>query len=81
MNTQAFFPKTRGKWKKLSSWEPEEKTKRSRAATVEESKFPPEVKVKAGYSWSEELAIAMAALQEDGKEELIEWVKLVRELH
>ncbi|KAF8265674.1 timeless protein-domain-containing protein [Lactarius quietus] len=43
--------------------------------TASDPRFPPDVKVKKGYSWSEELAIAMAALQEAGQGELIEWVK------
>jgi hypothetical protein len=41
------------------------------------SEVPPDVQVKKGYSWSEQLAIAMAALQEAGQGELIEWVKEV----
>ncbi|KAI0061071.1 timeless-domain-containing protein [Artomyces pyxidatus] len=71
---EAFFPKTRGQWKKLSSWEPEAKGKRGKAS-VEGARFPPDVQVKKGYSWSEQLAIAMAALQEAEQGELIEWVK------
>jgi hypothetical protein len=31
--------------------------------------------VKKGYSWSEQIGIAIAALVEDGKAELVEWVK------
>ncbi|KAH7910734.1 timeless protein-domain-containing protein [Hygrophoropsis aurantiaca] len=34
-----------------------------------------EVQVKKGYSWSEQLGIAIAALVEEGKRELVEWVK------
>ncbi|KAI0073615.1 timeless-domain-containing protein [Panus rudis PR-1116 ss-1] len=70
---QAFFPKNRGQWKHFSSWEPEEKP--SKGKTEVDSRFPPDVKVKKGYKWSEELAIAMQCLQEEGKEKLIDWVK------
>ncbi|THH17984.1 hypothetical protein EW146_g2907, partial [Bondarzewia mesenterica] len=70
----AFYPKTRGRWKKLSSWEPETKAKKGRE-TVEDARFPPDVQVKKGYTWSEQLAIAMAALQDEGHGGLVEWVK------
>jgi replication fork protection complex subunit Tof1/Swi1 len=43
----------------------------------EDSKFPPDVQVKKGYSWSEQLGIAIACLQENGQTELITWVKEV----
>jgi hypothetical protein len=33
--------------------------------------------VKKGFTWSEQLGIAMAALQETGQSELIKWVKEV----
>jgi hypothetical protein len=70
---QAFFPKNRNRWKRYSSWEPEPKTKDKEP----DARFPPDVQVKKGFSWSEQLAIAMAALQEAGQSELIEWVKEV----
>ncbi|KAI0301445.1 timeless protein-domain-containing protein [Russula brevipes] len=68
---EAFFPKNRNRWKRYSSWEPEPKTKDKEP----DARFPPDVQVKKGFSWSEQLAIAMAALQEAGQSELIEWVK------
>ncbi|KAG1737798.1 timeless protein-domain-containing protein [Suillus lakei] len=71
---EAFFPKNRGHWKQYSSWEPERKGRHERE-TVEDTKFPPEVQVKKGYSWSEQIGIAIAALVDDGKTELVEWVK------
>ncbi|EPT01958.1 hypothetical protein FOMPIDRAFT_1036026 [Fomitopsis schrenkii] len=74
---QAFFPMNRGHWKEFSSWTPPETTKRGREETVEENRFPPDVQVKKGFSWSEQLGIAIACLVEDGKEELIEWVKQI----
>jgi replication fork protection complex subunit Tof1/Swi1 len=55
--------------------EPESKTK-AKAKEVD-TRFPPDVQVKKGFTWSEQLAIAMAALQEAGQSELIEWVKEV----
>ncbi|KAJ8588043.1 timeless-domain-containing protein [Rhizopogon salebrosus TDB-379] len=71
---EAFFPKNRGHWKQYSSWEPETKGRHERDP-VDDTKFPPEVQVKKGYSWSEQIGIAIAALVEDGKAELVEWVK------
>ncbi|KAG1818982.1 timeless protein-domain-containing protein [Suillus subaureus] len=71
---EAFFPKNRGHWKLYSSWEPEQKGRHERE-TVEDTRFPPEVQVKKGYSWSEQIGIAIAALVDDGKTELVEWVK------
>ncbi|KAH9007386.1 timeless-domain-containing protein [Lactarius deliciosus] len=68
---EALFPKNRNRWKKYSSWEPEQKSGGKDA----DPRFPQDVSVKKGYSWSEQLAIAMAALQEAGQGELIEWVK------
>lgn len=72
---QAFFPKNRNRWKRYSSWEPENKAKKKTKEA--DTGFPPDVEVKKGFSWSEQLAIAMAALQDVGQSELIEWVKEV----
>ncbi|KAI6145317.1 hypothetical protein BKA82DRAFT_4172415, partial [Pisolithus tinctorius] len=72
---EALFPMNRGHWKQYSSWEPERKSARIREATEENRNFSTEVQVKKGYSWSEQLGIAVAALVEDGKTELVEWVK------
>jgi replication fork protection complex subunit Tof1/Swi1 len=72
---QAFFPKNRNRWKRYSSWEPENKAKKK--AKEADTGFPPDVEVKKGFSWSEQLAIAMAALQDASQNELIEWVKEV----
>ncbi|TFY67030.1 hypothetical protein EVJ58_g1892 [Rhodofomes roseus] len=74
---QAFFPMNRGHWKEFSSWTPPEDKKGGRAETVEETRFPPDVQVKKGYSWSEQLGIAIACLVGEGKNELIEWVKQI----
>jgi replication fork protection complex subunit Tof1/Swi1 len=72
---QAFFPKNRNRWKKYSGWEPESKSKKTKEAN--HTGIPPDVQVKKGFSWSEQLAIAMAALQDAGQSELVEWVKEV----
>ncbi|KAF8237621.1 timeless-domain-containing protein [Tricholoma matsutake] len=73
---EAFFPKNRSHWKQYSSWEPEEKTKREKkTSTVEDTKFPPDVEVKKGYSWSDQLGIAIASLIEGGQEDLVNWTK------
>ncbi|KAF5373433.1 hypothetical protein D9615_009496 [Tricholomella constricta] len=71
---EAFFPKNRGHWKQFSSWEPEENTKREKK-TVEDTRFPADVEVKKGYSWSDQLGIAIASLVEAGEVELVNWTK------
>ncbi|EMD36798.1 hypothetical protein CERSUDRAFT_105876 [Gelatoporia subvermispora B] len=70
---EAFFPKTRGAWKHYSSWEPEAKADRSAV----DAKVSQEVQVKKGYSWSEQLGIAIGCLVEDGKKDLVEWTKQI----
>ncbi|KAG8920723.1 Topoisomerase 1-associated factor 1 [Tulasnella sp. 418] len=42
---------------------------------AKESKHGPDVYVKKGYSWSEQLGIAIACLIEDDKMALVDWVK------
>lgn len=70
----------RGHWKQYSSWEPEQTSGRIREATEEIRNSSTEVQVKKGYSWSEQIGITVAALIEDGKTELVEWVKDVSKL-
>jgi replication fork protection complex subunit Tof1/Swi1 len=75
---EAFYPKNRGKWKALSSWEPPVKgVARSEDETILENKWPAEARVKKGYTWSEQLGIAIKCLVEDEKEELVNWIKEV----
>lgn len=76
LGVEAFFPKNGANWKKHSSWEPEKKAGRETKA-VDDTRFPPEVQVKKGYSWSDQLGIAIAALTDDGQDNLIEWLKSV----
>ncbi|KAF8624656.1 hypothetical protein AX17_006987 [Amanita inopinata Kibby_2008] len=73
---EAFFPKNRGNWKQYSSWEPEAKSGRRKRGT-ENAQFPPEVRVKKGYSWSDQLGITIAALTEAGQDNLVEWTKQI----
>jgi replication fork protection complex subunit Tof1/Swi1 len=47
---------------------------------VEDTRFPPDVQVKKGFSWSEQLGIAIAVLVEGGEQELVAWVKDVGSL-
>jgi replication fork protection complex subunit Tof1/Swi1 len=47
---------------------------------VEDTRFPPDVQVKKGFSWSEQLGIAIAALVEGGEQELVDWLKDVGSL-
>ncbi|EEB95453.1 hypothetical protein MPER_05578, partial [Moniliophthora perniciosa FA553] len=70
---EAFFPKNRGHWKQYSSWEPEKKSKQEKA-TIEDTR-PQEVQVKKGYSWSDQVGIAIAALVENDHKELVTWVQ------
>lgn len=61
----------------MSSWEPPEKASRKRNETVLDTRFPQEVRVKKGYTWTQQLGIAVAALMDDGKLALIEWTRQV----
>lgn len=72
--SQAFFPKNRGNWKQFSSFEPEAKAKREKK-TIEDNRFPQDVEVKKGHSWSDQVGIAIAALVEAGQTELVYWTK------
>jgi len=47
---------------------------------VEDNRFPPDVQVKKGFSWSEQLGIAIAVLVEGGEQELVDWIKDVGSL-
>ncbi|KAG6865098.1 hypothetical protein C0991_005153 [Blastosporella zonata] len=72
--SQAFFPKNRGNWKQFSSWEPEKSGEKEKK-TVEDMRFPPDVQIKKGYSWSDQLGITIACLVEAGEIELVDWTK------
>ena len=48
---------------------------------MEDTRFPQEVEVKKGYSWSDQLGIAIAALVEAGEGELVDWTTDVCVLH
>lgn len=74
---EAFYPKNRGKWKALSSWEPPARTLRPENDTLLENRWAAEVKVKKGYSWSEQMGIAIKCLLDEEKGMLVEWVKEV----
>lgn len=65
----------RGHWKQYSSWEPEQKPNHKQGTAEDDGGFSGEVQIKKGYSWSEQIGIAVAALVEEGKSELVEWVK------
>ena len=75
---EAFYPKNRGKWKALSSWEPPARDPlRPEPDSIPENRWPADVRVKKGYSWEEQLAITVKCLVEDEKESLVRWVKEV----
>ncbi|GJE93432.1 timeless-domain-containing protein [Phanerochaete sordida] len=72
---EAFYPKNRGKWKALSSWAPPAARADPEKDTILENRWPAEVRVKKGFSAEQQLAIAVRILEEDGKREMIDWVK------
>ncbi|KAG8834853.1 Topoisomerase 1-associated factor 1 [Serendipita sp. 399] len=82
---EAFFPKNRGMWKAFSSWEPPEKSKKSKdgrnGGGIDDSDeegasgLPPDIRVKKGHSWSEQLGIAIGCLCEKDERHLVEWCK------
>ncbi|EKM57133.1 uncharacterized protein PHACADRAFT_142335 [Phanerochaete carnosa HHB-10118-sp] len=75
---EAFYSKNRGKWKALSSWEPPAKGARALEPendTVLENRWLTDVHVKKGYTWEQQLAIAVRILVEDEKQVIVNWVK------
>ncbi|KAH8827121.1 hypothetical protein DL96DRAFT_1605604 [Flagelloscypha sp. PMI_526] len=73
---EALFPMNRGHWKQFSSWEPEKKEGRQRGAENRiDERFPQDVQVKKGYSWSQQVGIAIAVLVGDEKRSLVELAK------
>ncbi|KAI0649834.1 timeless protein-domain-containing protein [Trametes meyenii] len=76
---EAFFPKNRGHWKQFSSAELDQVGPRPERAPFD-NRFPPDVQVKKGYSLSDQIGIAMAALVENGQQNLIEWTKQILSL-
>ena len=54
----------RGHWKQYSTWQPEQKSNCKREMAEDSGGFSGEVQVKKGYSWSEQIGVAVAALVE-----------------
>jgi replication fork protection complex subunit Tof1/Swi1 len=86
---EAFYPKNRGSsgWKAYSSLTPEELAVKTGKVsgpkvdnTVADRRFPPDVHVKKGWSWSEQVGIAIKALVEEEHTELVDWTKDVSTL-
>ncbi|TFK28235.1 timeless-domain-containing protein [Coprinopsis marcescibilis] len=86
LTIEAFFPKNRGNWKQYSSWEPEEKEKAKRGEDGENGRAgkggtrnkgasAAELYVKKGYSWSDQLGIAISALVDTDRKDLVVWVQ------
>ncbi|RXW22765.1 hypothetical protein EST38_g3081 [Candolleomyces aberdarensis] len=71
---EVFFPKNRGNWKQYSSWEPEEKAKKDRSRK-DAGAVNVEVAVKKGYSWSDQIGIAIAVLVDGGRQDLVIWTQ------
>ncbi|KAI8989035.1 timeless-domain-containing protein [Trametes punicea] len=76
---EAFFPKNRGHWKQFSSLELDQVGARPEKQSFD-SRFPPDVQVKKGYSLSDQIGVAMAALIEKEQQSLIEWTKQILSL-
>lgn len=43
-----------------------------------DTRFPPDVEVKKGYSWSDQLGIAIACLVDSNQDELVKWTAEAR---
>jgi replication fork protection complex subunit Tof1/Swi1 len=87
---EVFFPKNKLSWREYSSLTPEELAKKTGKApkadgTVEDRRFPPDVRLKKAaeseYTWSEQVGIAIKALVDGEKKNLVEWTKDVRCSH
>ncbi|KAH9903300.1 timeless-domain-containing protein [Cubamyces lactineus] len=76
---EAFFPKNRGHWKQFSSAELDQIGTRPEKLPFD-SRFPPDVQVKKGYTLSDQIGIAIAALIEKGQQNLVEWTKQILSL-
>ncbi|KAH9851033.1 timeless-domain-containing protein [Lenzites betulinus] len=76
---EAFFPKNRGHWKQFSSIELDAVGARPEPHPFD-TRFPPDVNVKKGYSLTDQIGIAMAALVERGQHNLIDWTQLILSL-
>ncbi|KAI0827274.1 timeless protein-domain-containing protein [Trametes gibbosa] len=76
---EAFFPKNRGHWKQFSSLELDAVGAQPESHPFD-TRFPPDVTVKKGYSHTDQIGIAMAALVERGQQSLIEWTKQILSL-
>ncbi|KAF8578836.1 timeless-domain-containing protein [Ramaria rubella] len=72
---EAFFPKNRGQWKNFSSWEPDKPEKKTGKGSDEVWKYPQDVQVKKGFSWTEQLGIAIACLVDNKQGDLVDWIK------
>ncbi|CDO77442.1 hypothetical protein BN946_scf184857.g49 [Trametes cinnabarina] len=76
---EAFFPKNRGHWKQFSSLELDQVGKRPDPRPLD-SRFPPDVQVKKGYTLSEQIGIVVAELVEKGQRNLVEWTRQILSL-
>ncbi|KAI9060063.1 timeless-domain-containing protein [Trametes sanguinea] len=76
---EAFFPKNRGHWKQFSSLELDQVGKRPERQPFD-SRFPPDVQVKKGYTLSEQIGIVVAELVNKEQRNLVEWTKQILSL-
>ncbi|OJT12212.1 Topoisomerase 1-associated factor 1 [Trametes pubescens] len=76
---EAFFPKNRGHWKQFSSIELDQVGPRPEGPRFDD-RFPVDVTVKKGYSLSDQIGIAIAALVEKDQRSLVEWTKQILSL-
>ena len=73
---EAFFPKNRGHWKQFSSIELDEVGPRPERLPFD-NRFPQDLYITKGYTPSEQIGIAMLALQDANQMVLIEWTREV----
>jgi replication fork protection complex subunit Tof1/Swi1 len=75
---EALTPKTRGKWKAISSYQSDESDSDGGggAGRVGNKKTPAELEFvkNKNLSWSQQMKVVIGVLLKDGKQSLIEWI-------
>lgn len=73
---EALTPKTKGKWKSISSYQSDESDSDGPGAGSANKKTPAELDFvkKRNLSWSQQMEVVIGVLLKDGKQSLIEWI-------
>jgi replication fork protection complex subunit Tof1/Swi1 len=73
---EALTPKTKGKWKSISSYQSDESDSDGPGAGSGNKKTPAELEFvkKKNLSWSQQMEVVIGVLLKDGKQSLIEWI-------